>query len=58
MNFSPPPYLDPNSGSLLIQMLIAALLGGGIFIRSQWERIKKWFGGNTKNDESDDETDE
>jgi len=34
-------YLDPGSGSLLIQLTVAALLGVGLFIRSQWAKIKK-----------------
>lgn len=55
MNFSPPPYLDPGSGSILIQMLIAALLGAGVFVRAQWSRIKKWFGIKPQTEEDDDE---
>lgn len=38
------PYLDPGSGSILVQVIIAALLGVGIFVRSQWANIKKLFG--------------
>ncbi|NQU30808.1 MAG: hypothetical protein HQ525_09085 [Anaerolineae bacterium] len=37
-------YLDPGSGSILIQLAVAALLGAGLFIRSQWSKIKKMFG--------------
>ncbi len=37
-------YLDPGSGSLLIQMALAALLGAGLIIRSQWAKIKKLLG--------------
>lgn len=36
-------YLDPGSGSLLIQLIIAALVGAGIFIRSRWEKVKNIF---------------
>jgi hypothetical protein len=32
-------YLDPGSGSFLIQMLIAAFLGGGILLKALWNRI-------------------
>ena len=37
----PDRYLDPGSGSLLVQLIIAAL-GGGLFffVKSQWN---KWF---------------
>jgi hypothetical protein len=39
-------YLDPGSGSLLIQLLAAGLLGGiGILIKTFWHRIKAFFTG-------------
>ncbi len=37
-------YLDPGSGSFLIQLLIAALLGAGIALRASWSKIKRLFG--------------
>jgi hypothetical protein len=50
------PYLDPGSGSIIIQMLIAALLGVGLIVRTQWGRIKKLFGrGKPKNEEDESE---
>lgn len=36
-------YLDPGSGSFLIQLLIAALLGGAFVIRSYWKKILGYF---------------
>ena len=36
-------YLDPGSGSFLIQLLIAALLGGAFVIRSYWGKILEFF---------------
>ena len=56
MYFSPLPYLDPGSGSFLIQILIAALLGLGIAIRASWSKIKGWFGIKSKVEEDDAET--
>jgi len=53
-------YLDPGSGSFLLQLLLAAILGGAVAIRSQWARIKKLFNKNaaeTENEENE-ETDE
>lgn len=44
MHFVPLAYLDPGSGSFLIQILIAALLGIGVAVRASWSRIKKLFG--------------
>jgi hypothetical protein len=56
---SPEFYLDPGSGSILFQMLIAAFLGAGILIRSQWSRIKRWFGVKPENvDETEDNNEE
>lgn len=36
-------YLDPGSGSFLIQLLIAGLVGAAFFLRSSWGRIKGFF---------------
>lgn len=36
-------YLDPGSGSYLIQILIAALLGGGFAIKAFWKQISAFF---------------
>ncbi len=42
-------YIDPGSGSYLVQMIIAAILGGMFYIKTIWKRIKLFF---TKNKES------
>ena len=55
MHFTPLPYLDPGSGSFLVQLLIAALLGIAVAVRASWGKIKGWFGVKPKNDEDDDE---
>ena len=52
-------YLDPGSGSFLLQLLIAALAGAGIVIAAQWSRIKRWLGKRkAKTDVAEDEDDE
>lgn len=39
-------YLDPGSGSLLVQLLAAGLLGGaGILLKVFWQRIKAFLKG-------------
>ena len=58
MHFTPLPYLDPGSGSFLIQLLIAALLGLGLAVRASWSKIKGWFGIKPKANEDDDESSE
>jgi hypothetical protein len=58
MHFAPLAYLDPGSGSFLIQLLIAALLGVAVAVRASWGKIKRWFGIKPKADEDDDESTE
>jgi hypothetical protein len=58
MHFRPHAYLDPGSGSFLIQLAIAALLGLGVAFRASWSKIKGWFGVKPKPDEDDDESKE
>lgn len=51
-------YLDPGSGSYLLQLLIAGLLGGLFAIRASWGKIKNFFRRGPKGEEevsSDDE---
>jgi hypothetical protein len=57
MHFSPQFYLDPGSGSFLIQLLIATVLGLGIALRASWSKIKGLFGIKPKADDDDDDTD-
>lgn len=45
MSIVPLGYIDPGSGTILLQALIASLVGGvAIF----WGRIKAFFGGKPK----------
>ena len=53
MHFSPLAYLDPGSGSFIIQIAIAALLGLGVAIRASWSNIKKYFGIKPKSEDED-----
>jgi hypothetical protein len=48
-------YLDPGSGSFLLQLLIAGLAGIGIAIASQWAKIKRFFARKKQQDKTDDE---
>jgi hypothetical protein len=36
-------YIDPGTGSLVLQGLIAAVAAAGVVIRGYWYRIKGWF---------------
>lgn len=56
MHFAPLPYLDPGSGSMIIQIAIAVLLGLGVALRASWGGIKKYFGVKQKPEEEDDDS--
>jgi len=36
-------YLDPGSGSFLLQLLLAGILGGLFVVKMSWSRIKGFF---------------
>jgi hypothetical protein len=55
MYFSPPPYLDPGSGSIIIQVLIASLLAAGVALRASWSKIQGFFGRKSKPADQDDD---
>jgi len=38
-----PAYIDPGTGSLIIQMLLAVLVGAGFAVKIFWTRIKAFF---------------
>ena len=37
-------YLDPGSGSMLIQGILATIAAGGYVLRTYWTRIRLWMG--------------
>ena len=37
------PYLDPGSGSFILQILIATLVGSLFLIKAYWKKIKAYF---------------
>jgi hypothetical protein len=51
-------YLDPGSGSILIQLLIAGLLGAGFIIKVSWKRIKAFFSRSKAPEEEKTEDDQ
>jgi hypothetical protein len=57
MHYLPLNYLDPGSGSFILQILIAALLGIGVAVRASWGKIKKYFGKDQSEEQTDDDDD-
>jgi hypothetical protein len=47
-------YLDPGSGSVILQVLIASLVGIGFALRGYWGKIKKLFNKDAREEEVDD----
>lgn len=39
-------YIDPGSGSYLIQVIVAAIVGAAFWIKMSWYRIKSFFTGH------------
>jgi len=51
-------YLDPGSGSFIIQLVIAAALGVGVAARMYWTKIKGLFTGKkSQSSQSSEEAD-
>lgn len=53
-------YLDPGTGSILIQGLIAAIAGGLFTLRIYWQKVRNFFSRSTdiseeENPESSDD---
>lgn len=49
-------YIDPGTGSFVIQGIIAAVVGAGVVVKMFWHRIKSAFGGKSalEDDDADD----
>ena len=45
-------YLDPGSGSYLVQLIIAGILGVLFYFKNLWWRIKAYFTKHKKDDSS------
>ena len=41
--FTPEAYLDPGSGSYILQILIATFVGGLFVLRTSWGKISAFF---------------
>ncbi|NLF52249.1 MAG: hypothetical protein GX577_14060 [Leptolinea sp.] len=54
----PALYLDPGSGSFILQVLLAAILGGGFAIKAYWKKIKAIFVKTPPEEVDEEESDE
>lgn len=51
----PQAYLDPGSGSFVIQLLIAGIVGAGFLIKAYWKKIKRLFSRSALKKEDDNQ---
>jgi hypothetical protein len=51
-------YIDPGSGSYLLQVIIAAVLGVAVYFKTIWFRVKTFFGRRKKEPEPDKPADD
>jgi hypothetical protein len=42
-------YIDPGSGSMLLQMLLGGVAGVAVAVRMYWHRLRGFFGPRSKN---------
>lgn len=49
-------YVDPGSGSYLVQVIIAAILGALFYFKTIWWRIKAFFTKSKPQDPPENET--
>jgi hypothetical protein len=36
-------YLDPGSGSMLVQLLLGGFAGAAVILKLGWQRLRGWF---------------
>jgi hypothetical protein len=48
-------YIDPGSGSYLVQVIIAGVLAVVLYFKNGWIKIKSFFSKNKKDDPSKDD---
>lgn len=51
-------YIDPGTGSYILQIVIAGLAAGAFAIKMFWRRIRALFPSNRTQEDSDQELDE
>lgn len=44
-------YIDPGSGSIVIQVIVGALIGIGVTVKIYWSKLKNMFFNITKKDD-------
>ena len=50
------PYLDPGSGSIILQIVLAALLGAGAIVGIYWKKVKSFLMGKKQDQTQSEDT--
>ncbi len=45
-------YLDPGTGSMILQGVLAAVAGSMFFLRTYWYKVKSFFSGDSSEEKS------
>jgi hypothetical protein len=48
-------YLDPGTGSMILQLLLGGVAGLVVIFKMYWARIKEFFGGGSKDHSSSED---
>jgi len=48
-------YIDPGTGSMILQGILAAVMAAALFIKLSWRKIRAFFGIKGDNDSQEDE---
>lgn len=46
-------YIDPGTGSVIVQALIGLAVGVGVLAKTYWAKIRSFFGSKSQKDEQD-----
>jgi hypothetical protein len=49
-------YIEPGSGSVILQALIAALAGALVAVNIYWQKIKRFLGLSSASDDEQDQS--
>jgi len=48
-------YLDPGSGSFVFQIVISALLGAAVVLKTSWRRLRDFFSSSRRREDHEDD---
>lgn len=46
-------YIDPGSGSFILQVVIGTLLGASVAVKMYWARLRAYFGSRNERNDGD-----